>query len=179
LDLFGTDLVVRPSAEIGEAYALVMEAGHDDPDARAEARASALETVSGAEFDPAAQVALYSHPEAGLGFYVGYDRVVAALAGRAGAGNLEMLLQYLDDDSVPPWLIERLVADAGPTADDVLSAALDRPGFRWRADGASLLASRKPSYVDTPIRPNLAILPTLALELDRDVLVPAIRDFDR
>ena len=168
LEHFGTDLVVLPADEVGAAYADMLTAhagGRGDASAT---RQIALDAVAGAHFDADAHVGLLSHPVAGTSFLVDADQVLAALS-QAGASSRSggvTIIDYLDDETVPPWAFERLVSEVpAGSADRALAAALGRPGFVWALDGGALLVERKPSYVGHPLRPPLAVMPSLVQEV--------------
>lgn len=164
---FGSDVAVRPAVVVGETYATLLEATCPEAEHRPWVRKIALGAVESADFDPSLKVALFSHPEAGVSFYVRYDEVAAAFSMSdcvEDPERVELVVGYLDDATIPPWVIERLVADAGPVADTVLGAVLGRPEFRWATDGAALMDERKPSYAQQSILPTTAMMPSLVRE---------------
>lgn len=167
--LYGDEVVVRASAdEVGEAYARMLERPDHEPEVRARQRRMALDMIADAPFDADRTVALFSHPAAGVSFCVGYGEVAAALVDSRLAEDpdrVQLVGDYLDDESIPPWVIERLVRDAGPAADHALQVVLGRPDFTWAAHGAALLEERKPSYVSQPILPPIAVMPSLVREV--------------
>jgi len=56
------------------------------------------------------------------------------------------LREYLNDDSVSPMVIRRLVQRHPENADAVFRALLRKPAFTWKRDGEELLRRRKESH---------------------------------
>ncbi|HMR49736.1 MAG TPA: hypothetical protein PKE40_10685 [Arachnia sp.] len=99
--------------------------------------------IEGSELARSDQVLVVSHPVAGFSFHLDFPIVARALEHGAEATPLELerLLDYLDDDTTPSWVLRRIIEDRLPSAEAALARALDRPGFRWEEDGEQLLLS--------------------------------------
>lgn len=160
----GHDLVMVEGEDLAAAYADVVAPTEDrDPDDVARAQALARQTIEDSELVHARQVAMVSHPVAGIGFYQDFDCATRALDKGAAAApdDLDVLRGYLDDEAVPSWLLRRLIEERLPTSSEALAKALNRPGFDWKRDGDQLLASAPGDHEPTV---TLAIVPSLCSE---------------
>src|SRR5665811_1855565 len=127
-----------------------------------------------AELIDSDDVAIFCHPVKGIGFYAHYAEVECAHRRPpedAGASGIEAVRSYLDDETVPVYVMQSLAEAFPDTVDELYRMVLDRSDFCWQDDGEALLRERKlASYADNDI-PDLVLLPEIALE--------AIRDGDR
>ena len=72
--------------------------------------------------------------------------------------NLAQLREYLDDESVSPLVIRRLVQRHPDGADPVFRALLRKPGFSWARDGEKLVRRHKKSFFDSEPTPSVSII---------------------
>lgn len=170
LDCFGTDLIVTPGVDTERRYRefLTFHTKRVTSDRRALDRVAdmAAESEAQARFADADTVAMHSHPMAGVSFYTDYAAVAAIFDDPAlatGPAQQALVRAYLDEETIPPWVIVRL-AEQSPDADAVFTAVLKRSNFCWSRDGESLLRKHKPSYNGEPVNPGVTVLPTIALE---------------
>jgi hypothetical protein len=75
----------------------------------------------------------------------------------ADAAYAEALAACLRSDSVTPAPLERLARAYPRHTDEVFRTVLERPGFRWEADGEGLLRERKPWYYATEPQPSVIV----------------------
>jgi hypothetical protein len=68
------------------------------------------------------------------------------------------VLDYLDDDSVPPHVFHRLAARDADYASAVFRTLLRRLGFTWERDGETPLGERKKSFFARPSRPSTSVI---------------------
>jgi hypothetical protein len=68
--------------------------------------------------------------------------------------DLGQLRAYLDDESVPPLVIRRLVERHPGGADQIFGNLLRKPGFLWSRDGEKLLRCEK-RQVPPQMKPRL------------------------
>ncbi|MEU1600432.1 hypothetical protein ABZ468_48720 [Streptomyces sp. NPDC005708] len=104
----------------------------------------------------------------GLSYYADFAQLDALFADPALARDrtyLGRLREYLNDDSVAPMVIRRLVQRHPDNADAVFRALLRKPTFAWERDGEELLRRRKakhfahePLPTVTPVGDRLAEL---------------------
>jgi hypothetical protein len=80
---------------------------------------------------------------------------------------LTQLRIFLNDDSVPPFLIRRLAAQHPDTVDQVFAKLLGKRGFSWTRDGEALLARKKPGFADREPAPSVTVTGTRLAELLR------------
>lgn len=81
--------------------------------------------------------------------------------------RLTLLREYLDDDSVSPLAIRRLVQRDPDNADQVFRTLLRKPGFSWTRDGEDLLRRRKKTYFDRESLPSISTVGERLAELLR------------
>jgi hypothetical protein len=115
----------------------------------------------GPELAESESVALIYDEEDGLGYYADFGLVEQAFADPSLLRRRlyrERVLDYLDDDSVPPQLFHRLAARDAGRASAVFRTLLRRPGFDWERDGETLLRERKKSYFARPARPSMSVI---------------------
>jgi hypothetical protein len=178
IELFGTDLLVL---DPGEAQLRLREyhrhrqnkalAGLDD-EAATQARNSgpSLDELAGLpeELLDADTVAVICDATEGICYYADFGRLDALFADPALARDrthLAQLREYLNDDSVSPTVIRRLVQRHLENADTVFRTLLRKPAFTWERDGEELLRRRKKSHYGhepmpsvTPVGARLAEL---------------------
>jgi hypothetical protein len=78
---------------------------------------------------------------------------------------LARLKDFLNDETVPPYLIRRLAAQYPDTVDQVFAALLGKPGFSWTRDCEALLARKKPEFVDREPTPSITVTGTRLAQL--------------
>lgn len=81
--------------------------------------------------------------------------------------RLTLLREYLDDDSVSPLAIRRLVQRHPDNVDQVFRTLLRKPGFSWARDGEDLLRRRKKTYFDREPLPSISTVGERLAELLR------------
>lgn len=174
LACFGSDEVIVPGPEVAATYQRFIDTHsarvREDRPPNELPTPSVLDDPSFAEpFVDADQVALIHHPQSGVWFFVNYPLVVEAFRDPGSlerADVRETVAGYLDDDdSIPPWLFDRLCAAHPEHADAVFRAVLRRPAFTWAADGESLMREHKAAQLRrTHMAPGIIPLPAFALE---------------
>lgn len=106
----------------------------------------------------------------GLCFYRDFDRLDALFADPAlvrDRTRLTQLREYLDDESVSPLAIRRLVERHPGGADEVFRTLLRKPAFSWSKDGEKLLRRHKKSFFDCEPMPSISIVGERLAELLR------------
>jgi hypothetical protein len=125
-----------------------------------------------AELIDSDDVAIFHDPVKGIGFYTHYAEVEGAHRQppeHTDAPGVEAVRSYLDDETIPAYLLQSLAEAYPDSVDELYRLVLDQPDFSWRDDGEALLNERKPaSYADRYI-PDLVLLPEIALEAMRGV----------
>ena len=120
------------------------------------------------ELREADDVALLHHPVKGASFYRDHGRVEGAHRtppkGRKDPG-VELVRAYLDDETIPPFVLERLASKYPDSVDPLYHLVLNQPHFTWAADGDALLRERKAKWYETAEIPDLALIPTIVQEL--------------
>ena len=114
-------------------------------------------------------VLIYDEVE-GLSVYRDFGRLDALFADPSLARDRDRLAQlqgYLDDDSVSPLAIRRLVERHPDGADPVFHALLRKPSFSWSRDGEKLLRREKKSFFDREPRPRISVIGERLTELLR------------
>lgn len=81
--------------------------------------------------------------------------------------RLAALRGYLDDDSISPLAIRRLVDRHPDGADPVFRALLRKPGFSWQRDGEKLLRRHKKAFADREPTPSISVIGECLTELLR------------
>ena len=156
----GSDLVLVKGGELADVYGDLLVTDDMAEETRASNRAAAVESVEHAGLASADYVLVHCHPIAGPSFYTNYLSVERAL--RAGANaepaDLEFLRGYVEEDSIPSWLIRRIVTEHLPSSEAALRRALRKPNFSWERDGERLLAS-SPGAKEP--RPMMSIVPAM------------------
>ncbi|MFT4215653.1 MAG: hypothetical protein QM619_00475 [Micropruina sp.] len=162
----GGDLIVVQGADLSEVYAQALTPDEPGEEAISQSRAMVHQWLEAAEIGESEAVLVLSHPMAGIGIYQGFEGAVRALESGADAdpADLERLRQYLNDESVPRWALDRLITDRLPAAEAALARALRRPGFSWARDGERLLDSTPGEQEPTL---GITIMPSLLIEGSR------------
>lgn len=112
-------------------------------------------------------VALYHHPLMGVSFLVCYGQVEAAHRtppADAEDPAAELLRGYVEDKTVPGYVLEDLAAKYPDTVDAAYRAALSSPGFRWALDGAALLRRFRPSSGPGKDGPGVSPVPSSLID---------------
>lgn len=176
----GSDLVVLPPHEARETLCEHYRRLQGKAVARLEGKAAKRAVKTGPapedmsrlpdELLDADSVALIYDEVEGLCFYRDFDRLDALFADPALARDrtrLAQLREYLDDESVSPLAIRRLVQRHPDGADSVFRTLLRKPGFSWSRDGEKLLQRRKKSFFDREPTPSVSIIGDRLAELLR------------
>lgn len=176
----GSDLVVLPPHEaretLREHHRRLRQkavARLDDKAAkRAEAASPGSEELGRLpeELLDADSVALIYDEVEGLCFYRDFGRLDALFADPTLARdrtNLAQLREYLQDDSVSPLAIRRLVQRHPDGADLVFRGLLRKPSFTWSRDGEKLLRRYKESFYDREPLPSISVVGERLTELLR------------
>ncbi|MEU7305386.1 hypothetical protein [Streptomyces sp. NPDC007206] len=106
----------------------------------------------------------------GLCFYADFGHLDALFTDPALARDrtyLSRLRQYLNDDSVAPIAIRRLVQRHPDNADAVFRALLRKPTFTWERDGEDLLRRRKAEHFAREPLPSITPVGTRLAQLLR------------
>ncbi|CRK61952.1 hypothetical protein [Alloactinosynnema sp. L-07] len=176
----GSDLVVLPPHEAQETLCEHYRRLRENTVARLDRKAAKrAATASPAPEDlsllpdellDADSVALIYDEVEGLCFYRDLDHLDALFADPALARDrtrLAQLREYLDDDSVSPLAIRRLVQRHPDGADSVFRTLLRKPGFSCPRDGEKLLQRHKKSFFDREPMPSVSIIGERLAELLR------------
>jgi hypothetical protein len=100
---------------------------------------------------------IYDETE-GLNHYADLGQLDALFADPRPARDrtsLARLREYLNDDSVHPMVIRRLVARHPESADHVFRTLLRKPSFHWEQDGEQLLQRRKKHFFNREPMPSI------------------------
>ncbi|MGD3105743.1 hypothetical protein [Streptomyces sp. YGL11-2] len=122
------------------------------------------------EFIDAETVAVIHDKIEGLCYYAGFGRLDALLGDPALARDrayLARLREYLNDDSVSPVVIRRLVQRNPCGADAVFRTLLRKPALTSEQDGEALLRRRKKRHYEHHPLPGIAPVGTRLAELLR------------
>lgn len=176
----GSDLAVLPPHEAGETLCEHYRRLRANAVARLDRKAAKrAATASPAPEDlsrlpdemlDADSVALIYDEVEGLCFYRDFDRLDALFADPALARDrtrLAQLREYLDDESLSPLAIRRLVQRHPDGADPVFRTLLRKPGFSWSRDGEKLLQRHKKSFLGREPMPSVTIIGERLAELLR------------
>ena len=173
---FGADLVVMRGDELDDRLRAFRLFCHEEitADRPGPIPDPVLHPGVDPELADAETVAVIYDDEEGLGFYVEFGLVEEAFADPTLLRrrlHRHRVLDYLDDDSVPPHVFRRLAARDVDRASAVFRKVLRTPGFRWESDGEALLRERKKPHFDRPPRPSITVI--------GDRLVPYVTTADR
>ncbi|MDI3193789.1 hypothetical protein QK290_04005 [Pseudarthrobacter sp. AL07] len=175
LDLFGAHIVSGTGGDIIAAYRSFLNAC-SEASVAANPKASALVTAAEQiapddsfppELAESDDVALYHHPLMGVSFLVCYGQVEAACRtppANAEDPAAEVLRGYVEDKTVPGYVLEDLAAKYPDTVDAAYRAALSSPGFRWEHDGVALLRLHKPNFTRDKELPGVTPVPSSLID---------------
>jgi hypothetical protein len=160
---FGADLIVLRGEEVEDRLRAFRGFCHEEITADWEGPVPdpVMETGVDLELADAESVAVIYDEEDGLGFYADFGLVEHAFADPSllrRRHHRQRVLDYLDDDSVPPHVFHRLAARDAARASAVFRTLLKRPRFAWERDGETLLRERKKSYFARPARPSTSVI---------------------
>ncbi|MDN5797867.1 MAG: hypothetical protein L0H79_19270 [Intrasporangium sp.] len=173
LDCFGTDRTVVQGSRVAETYQRFID--HHAARIRARAteprptppRMSVTDDPAYTEqFAAADSVGIVHREDSGIWFFVGYDVVASAFADPTTLADprvAEQINGYLEDDTIPRWLLDDLHDRHPDHVDEVWATVLNRPGFGWSRDGSELLDRHKPDDL-TGLAPGCIPSPSIALE---------------
>ncbi|MGW5434826.1 hypothetical protein ACWET9_48395 [Streptomyces sp. NPDC004059] len=180
IDVFGTDLLVL---DAGEAPVRMREYHRhrqeralaeldDDTAAQAINGRPTLDELSSLpeELRAADTVAVIFDETEGLCCYADFGHLDALFTDPALARDrtyLSRLREYLNDDSVAPMVIRRLVQRHPDNADAVFRALLREPTFVWERDGEELLRRRKADHFAREPLPSITPVGSRLAELLR------------
>jgi hypothetical protein len=169
--LFGTDSFVLPGHELtARMDALMHYRMFDVRDAGGRTAAERQRDKYGGElpkldhdFPPellaAASVGVFYDEIEGLCYYINYAAVAEIFADPSLAADprrRELVLEYLEDDTIAPFVFRRL-AEPDPTrASQVFARILEQPEFSWERDGEALLRQYKAEFFAKPPLPTFA-----------------------
>lgn len=110
-------------------------------------------------------VALYHHPVKSISFLVGYGQVEDAhRVPPADAHDASLVREYVEDPTIPPYVLEDLAARYPDTVNSTYRTALSLPHFDWDRDGDELLRRHKPDHFKDPDTPAITTIPSLLLD---------------
>ena len=178
IDQVGADLVVLPPLEAQETLREHYRCIQSQAVARLKGKAARRARTSGRlpedagrlpeELLDADSVALIYDEVEGLGYYRDFGRLDALFADPTQVrdrADLAQLRAYLDDESIPPLVIRRLVERHPDGADQIFRTLLRKPGFTWSRDGEKLLGREKKPYFDREPVPSVSIIGQRLVEL--------------
>jgi hypothetical protein len=180
IDQVGADMIVLSPEEaqetLREHYRRQQQRAAANLDAKTAKRAAktgpAPEQVAPLPEDMLAAdtIALIYDEVEGLNHYRDFGRLDALFADPTLARDrtyLTLLREYLNDDSVAPLAIDRLVQRHPDGADPVFRALLRKPGFTWARDGENLLRRHKKTHFDHEPTPSISTIGERLAELLR------------
>jgi hypothetical protein len=167
VQFFGADFVVIPGAQLTERMRNFYTFCRDQ--VVAELAASGKQPKRSPFLGPDYPVDLVAsdtvaviHDEAeGLGLYAEFELIEEAFADPSLLRHPEYrrrVRDYLDDDTVPPLLFERMAARDPERTNQVFRKLLGRKHFDWAIGGEKLMRQRKPAYFDQPRLPSIVPL---------------------
>lgn len=175
LDCFGSHVTSGTGTEMITAYRAFLDACNEamtagNPEAGALAR-SAEQLAPDGSFPPelteSDDVGLYHHPVKGLSFLVHYRLVEDAHRNPptdADSPAAFHVLGYVEDPSIPAYVLEDLAEKYPSTVDSLYRTALSSPGFNWKNDGEKLLRRHKPESYRNMELPGIAVVPDFLLD---------------
>lgn len=116
------------------------------------------------EFAESDDVALYHHPVKSVSFLVRYGQVEDAHSTPSADPASVLIRQYLQDSTIPPYVLEDLASRFPDTVDEVYRAGLSIPDFEWQRDGEDLLRQHKADYYRDADLPGITPVPVLLLD---------------
>lgn len=172
VERFGSHVVRGTGAEAISAYrgfldACSAELAADDSAAAGLVRSGEQLAPDGSfppELTESEDVALYHHPVKSVSFLVRYGQVEDAHRTPSAGPAAFLIREYLEDSTIPPYVLEDLAGRFPDTVDAVYGAALSIPGFEWKRDGEDLLRRHKPDYFRVADLPGITPVPILLLD---------------
>lgn len=174
----GSDLVVLPPHEAQETVREHYRRLRAKAMAKLEGKEAGRAAPTGPTLDELVQlpgelldadtVALIYDEVEGLNYYRDFGRLDALFADPALVRDRTFLAQlqgFLDDESVSPLAIRRLVERHPDGVDPVFRALLRKPGFSWSRDGEKLLRRKKKPYFDREPTPSISVIGKRLAEL--------------
>jgi len=157
VQFFGADFVVIPGAQLTERMRSFYTFCHDQT--VAELAASGKQPKNRPFHAPdypadlvASDAVAVTHDEVeGLGLYADFGLIEQLFADPRllrHPGYRRRVRDYLDDDTVPPVLFERMAARNPEHTNQVFRKLLGRKHFDWAIGGDKLMRQRKPDYFD-------------------------------
>lgn len=176
----GSDLVVLPPEKAQEALREHYRRQQRNNEAKLGDKAAKRAAATGPapeelgrlpeELLAAESVAVIYDEVEGLSYYRDFGRLDALFADPALANdraNLTQLREYLNDESVSPVPIRRLVQRHPDGADQVFRALLGKPRFCWSRDGEKLLRRHKQEFLEREPAPSISTVGNRLAELLR------------
>ena len=161
LACFDTDLLVVTGREVASTYQrfIACHTARVNPDADADERARRL--VDTAVYDEAFahrdSVAVRHYPDHGLWFFADYALALEAFKDpdllTQGDAHREVVQGYLEEETIPPWVLEELSRAHPHNADAVFGKLLGDLGFQWETDGPGLCSGTSPTTPGRRSRP--------------------------
>jgi hypothetical protein len=160
---FGADLVVLRGEEVEDRLRAFRTFCHQEITANREGPVPDPIAELGVppELADAESVAVIYDEDDGLGYYAEFGLVEQAFADPSLLRrrlHRQRVLDYLDDDSIPPHVFIRLAARDATRASAVFRTVLRQSGFAWERDGEALLRERKKSHFARPPRPSMSVI---------------------
>jgi hypothetical protein len=180
IEQVGADLTVLPPREaqetLREHYRRQRQRALANLDARTARRAAKASPVAEEsvllpeDMLAADSIGLIYDEVEGLNHYRDFGRLDALFADPTLARDrtyLTLLREYLNDESVAPLAIHRLVQRHPDNVDQVFRALLRKPGFTWERDGENLLRRHKKTFFDRDPTPSISTVGERLAELLR------------
>lgn len=178
IDQVGADMIVLPPDEAQETLREHVRRQQQRAMANLDARKAKRAAKTGPAPEQLAQlpeelleadtVALVYDEVEGLNFYYDFGRLDALFADPELARDrtyLTQLREFLDDESVAPMAIRRLVQRHPDGTNPVFRALLGKPDFSWERDGEKLLQRHKKTYFDREPTPSISTIGERLTEL--------------
>jgi hypothetical protein len=167
VQFFGADIVVIPGAQLTERMRSFYNFCRDQT--VAELAVSGKEPKSapfrGLEYPAdlvASDAVAVTHDEVeGMGLYAEFGPIEQAFADPSLLRHPDYrrrVRDYLDDDTVPPLLFERMAARDPERANQVFRKLLGRKHFDWAIGGEKLMRQRKPDHFHRARLPRIVPL---------------------
>lgn len=168
IEVFGADWAILPPAAADEKLHELYRRRTDAAVAKAGAKVresveSVAQSIVGlppALLESESVGVIFDEVE-GLCFYDEYgllDELFAAPSLARSRRYADRLRDYLNDGSVAPMAIRRLVERHPGNADQVFQVVLRKPGFRWAEGGEALLRKHKPKFFTADPEPSTAVI---------------------
>lgn len=178
LKLFGSQVVTGTGSEAIAAYRNFLQACNEaamteHPEAAARV-VPAEELAPDESFPPeiaeSGDAALFHHPLSGISILTRYGQVEAAHRTppkHANDSSAEVLRNYIEDGTIPAYVLTYLAGKYPDTVDAAYRVALSLPKFSWATDGAALLGShRTDSDLESGL-PGISPVPPLLMDAYR------------